>query len=469
MESAAPQFRVLFILIDGIADNGIRDLGMKTPLQYGNFAHFNALSMGGLNGLHDPVQSGLACGSDTAHMSMFSYDPFKLYNGRGAYESMGSGIPMDYNEVAFKSNFAFMRDDTGIVEHRRVDRHFEQWGLDICNDLNNVQIPGYEKDYKVTVLHATEHRCGIKITGPNLSADITGTDPIVDNKPLRKAEAIDKSNPDAVKTADIVNKFSEAIRERLNSHPTNKQRKAEGKAYTNVVLLRGCGARLKVDSLKDKQGMKGFLIAPTAVIAGIGITFGIDVKKAKGATGYYDSDYMSKAAVAIENITKGEYDFGFVHIKGVDDSGHDGSYKIKLDLLKRIDDMVAKILKELKNDEEKTNHKVKYVIVFTGDHTTPIVNKEHSYEPVPVVITTVASAYFAALSKAGISTTDIHSIDKALCTMRDGVEKYNEVDACNGSLGRFQGSEMMGLIRSFKEACAKCVMDLTSAKQPYFT
>eukprot|EP00826_Nyctotherus_ovalis_P004929 TRINITY_DN11097_c0_g1_i1.p1 TRINITY_DN11097_c0_g1~~TRINITY_DN11097_c0_g1_i1.p1 ORF type:complete len:469 (+),score=131.99 TRINITY_DN11097_c0_g1_i1:112-1518(+) len=461
----SPEFRVLYILVDGIADNGVKAYGMKTPLQHGDFQHFNALAAGGLNGLHDPVQSGLACGSDTAHMSMFSYDPFKLYNGRGAYESMGSGIQMDYNEIAFKCNFAYINDDTGNVERRRVDRDFTSWGLDLCKDLNGMQIPGYEKDYKVTVLHATEHRCGVKISGANLSCEITGTDPIFDNKPLRSAKAIKESNKDAVKTADIVNKLSEGIRARLRAHPINVKRKAEGKAYTNVVLLRGCGARLKVEGLKEKQGMKGFMIAPTAVIAGIGMTFGIDIKIAEGATGYYDSDYVSKARVALENMTSGEYDFGFLHIKGVDDSGHDGNLGMKSELLRRIDDMVGTLIAQLKKDEAKQGHKVKYAVLLTGDHTTPVEVKEHSYEPVPIVISTVASAYLARYSLNEIKAAkDINPIDKALCMMRDGVNKYSELDACEGSLGRFQGSEMMGMIRRFKEACCKCIADTLKAE-----
>jgi 2,3-bisphosphoglycerate-independent phosphoglycerate mutase len=31
----------------------------------------------GVNGLSDPVEPGLACGSDTAHMNIFGYDPRK--------------------------------------------------------------------------------------------------------------------------------------------------------------------------------------------------------------------------------------------------------------------------------------------------------------------------------------------------------------------------------------------------------
>ena len=31
----------------------------------------------GLNGQMDPVEPGLACGSDTAHLNIFGYDPRK--------------------------------------------------------------------------------------------------------------------------------------------------------------------------------------------------------------------------------------------------------------------------------------------------------------------------------------------------------------------------------------------------------
>ena len=52
----------------------------------------NRLALNGICGLHDPVQAGLSCGSDTAHMSIFGNNPLNLYNGRGAFESIGTGI-----------------------------------------------------------------------------------------------------------------------------------------------------------------------------------------------------------------------------------------------------------------------------------------------------------------------------------------------------------------------------------------
>ena len=67
----------------------------------------------------DPVETGLACGSDTAHMNIFSYNPFRFYKGRGSFETIGSGIPMDFDEIGFKCNFSLMEQE--IVTKRRAD------------------------------------------------------------------------------------------------------------------------------------------------------------------------------------------------------------------------------------------------------------------------------------------------------------------------------------------------------------
>ena len=76
-------------------------------------------------------------------------------------------------DIAFKSNFAYINDETDIVERRRVDREFNHWGLELCKVVDNIVIPGYE-GYKVSCEHATEHRCGIRVSGPGMTYHISG-------------------------------------------------------------------------------------------------------------------------------------------------------------------------------------------------------------------------------------------------------------------------------------------------------
>lgn len=100
-QQAAPE-RIAFVLIDGLADIQIPALGNLTPLEAANTPTMDAIAglvstcffqigiwqetdsrhtkalvsaAAGLNGLLDPVEPGLACGSDTAHLSIFGYDP----------------------------------------------------------------------------------------------------------------------------------------------------------------------------------------------------------------------------------------------------------------------------------------------------------------------------------------------------------------------------------------------------------
>lgn len=74
----------------------------------------------------------------------------------------------------------------------------------------------------------------------------------------------------------MVNELSAEIKKVLESHPLNAQRAAEGKNVANCVLLRGCGCRIRVPSFQDKHGMRPCLVAPTKIIAGLGMSFGID-------------------------------------------------------------------------------------------------------------------------------------------------------------------------------------------------
>ena len=103
---------------------------------------------------------------------------------------MGAGVEMSKDDIAFKCNFSFINDETNIVERRRVARDFE-WGIPLCDALNDLKIPGYE-EYIVKCEYATEHRCGLKVTGKGLSSLITGSDPLKDNRELLLCKPLDE-------------------------------------------------------------------------------------------------------------------------------------------------------------------------------------------------------------------------------------------------------------------------------------
>ena len=185
----------------------------------------------------------------------------------------------------------------------------------------------------------------------------------------------------------------------------------------------------------ELHGGRAFAVAPTAIIAGLAESIGMEVKRVEGATGDYRTDVSAKGAEAVRLLTgeggdaggehEGEYTFGFVHVKAVDDAGHDKSLTRKVEWLEKVDVMIGEVVEELK---KRGVNRTRYVVVVTGDHSTPVRGGDHSCEPVPVVVAEVGGH----MQGTGV-----------------GVKAFDEVECSQGVLGRFPGSELMGLIARF--------------------
>ncbi|KAF9624778.1 hypothetical protein IFM89_013859 [Coptis chinensis] len=482
-----PKERVAFVLIDGLGDVSLPRFGYRTPLQVAKTPNLDAIASAGVNGLMDPVEAGLACGSDTAHLSLLGYDPRVYYRGRGAFESMGAGLAMSPGDIAFKSNFATWDDKTGIVTSRRADRHFEEEGPIFCAALDGMKLPSYP-GYEVRVRYATEHRCGVVVKGPKLSGNISGTDPLKDNRLLLKVEPLDDTD-EAKHTAAVVNEVSKEISQILVSHPLNAKRAAEGKTIANVVLLRGCGIRIEVPPFEKKHGLWPCMVAPTKIIAGLGLSLGLDILEAPGATGDYRTLLTSKAIAIAKALSApvqpcplvfvpGEedhkpgrvdgYDFGFLHIKAIDDAGHDKASIFKVKGLEAVDQAIGQLARLLWEAESTGNFR--YSLCITGDHSTPVEYGDHSFEPVPFALCRLQNFVNAVGGEAIVMGTSLEPFplpkvepDEDLRELKveeqisktgrgfsgDSVREFSEIAAARGCLGRFPGGEMMGIIKTF--------------------
>lgn len=489
VNSEEPKRRVAFILIDGVGDISLPRFGYKTPLQVANIPNLDAIASAGINGLMDPVEVGLACGSDTAHLSLLGYDPRVYYHGRGAFESMGAGLAMSPGDIAFKSNFATIDESTGIVTSRRADRHFEEEGPVLCAALDGMKLPSFPQ-YEVRVRYATEHRCGVVVKGPKLSGNISGTDPLKDNRLLLQAQPLDDSD-EAKHTAAVVNELSKEISRILVGHPVNARRAEEGKNIANIVLLRGCGIRIEVSPFENIHGLWPCMVAPTKIIAGLGLSLGIDILEAPGATGDYRTLLTSKASAIARALSApsnscpnvfvpGEdehkpgrpdgYDFGFLHIKAIDDAGHDKASVFKAKGLEAVDKAIGQLAKLLWQAESAGDFQ--YYICVTGDHSTPVEYGDHSFEPVPFALCRLKDFVGAVggeshLSNISLDPFPLPTVEPGedlvdACRSQeekhekqgrafkgDTVFEFNEIAAARGILGRFTGSEMMEIIKAF--------------------
>lgn len=258
------------------------------------------------------------------------------------------------------------------------------------------------------------------------------------------------------------------MRDVLRHHPLNMERIRQGKLPANVVLLRGCGSLLELETFRERHGLRGCMVAPTKIIAGLGKSVGMEVLEVAGATGDYRSDFRAKAARMVRALTnrpdEGEsdvsdtYDFGFLHIKAVDDASHDRDMPLKVACLEVVDAMVGQLVRALRDAGADD-----VVLGITGDHSTPVEFGDHSHEPVPVVMSTVRDVV-EVISDAVLDEVSLKALplpeellgmtsddridaffswkrgfDTGRATKHDTVAALSELDGAKGCLGRFPG------------------------------
>lgn len=386
------------IVCDGMGD---RLTGGRTPLESAVKPNMDKIASEGICGIMDTVRAGIRPGSDTSHLSLFGYDPLKVYTGRGPFEAAGAGLELEEGDIAFRCNFATMEDNK-IID-RRAGR--TEYGLsELAEEIAKIKIRGVDLLFK----RCAGHRAVLVLRGKGLSPKVMDTDPDRDNVPPSESIPLDNS-PNSRKTAKILNEFTKKTKEILSDHPINKERVSQGMMPANIILSRGGGIKPQLEGFEKRYGIKAVCISGTTLIKGVCRSIGMDIIDVEGATGHIDSNIGAKVEAAIEAIDR--YDFIFIHIKGTDEASHDGRFDLKEKMIERIDsEVVGPIIYGVKDA----------TIVLTADHSTPLSIRQHSADPVPVAI-----------------LGDVRT---------DDVKRFTERDCAKGGLCRIRGPELMDII-----------------------
>ncbi|MBU0476920.1 phosphoglycerate mutase, partial [Patescibacteria group bacterium] len=111
--------KIILIVIDGLGDRPIPELGDKTPLESAQTPNLDWLAKEGICGLVETFKFAKEIPhSDTAHLALFGYDPKIYYLGRGPYEAAGIGMDLKKGDVALRANFAAVDNNLKIIDRR---------------------------------------------------------------------------------------------------------------------------------------------------------------------------------------------------------------------------------------------------------------------------------------------------------------------------------------------------------------
>ena len=363
--------KYIIILIDGMADYRISELGDRTPLQYAKTPVLDGLAISSEMGTVRTIPEGMAPGSDTANLSVLGYDPRKYHTGRSSFEAVSLGINLSKDDVIFRCNLVTLSGENNYTDRIMIDYSAgeiptsQAWVLieyiGIRLQTDNIRFyPGLS--YRNIIVWKNGFDKNI-LTPPH---------DILDKK---IADFLPKG-PGSGVLLDMMVK-SESL---LKEHTVNKERIKKSLNPANSIWIWGESRKPALDSFYEKYKLKGSIISAVDLIKGIGILGGLEVVKVRGATGTIHTNFKGKTNAAIKELSVGR-DFVYLHLEAADECSHQGNVRDKVKSIEIIDREVIKPIKEALDRSG-----IDYRMMILPDHYTPISLRTHTSEPVPFMI-----------------------------------------------------------------------------------
>ena len=411
----------IFVIIDGVSDKPCRNLEGNTPLESAQKPNLDNLTENGTLGFMYPLKKESIPDSDTAITSILGYKPFM--ESRGVLEAIGAGINFTRGDLILRTNFATIDNfENKKLIDRRAGRTLTKGQIkEISNSINKNQ----KLDHRFEYIPTQEHR-GLLIIRGGFSDNISNTDPKyefitkTDSKVLFSKPLDDEENSQL--SADLVNNITKKIYDLLEFHPVNLERKKKGLLPANILLFRDAGNE-KPDFRKIKRKWAAFAYTPLA--KGISISCGMDLEKVekpeiKGLDFYAQQEkFLKKIAQKAKKFTLKKlksHECLFIHFMETDLPGHDNKPLEKTKMIEILDKEFFSCLKDLKEKDLE--------IIITSDHTTACSQKQHTSDPVPLLV---------------YGRIDKRSKKKII----DETNSFTEEQAKTGALREIYGKEFM--------------------------
>jgi 2,3-bisphosphoglycerate-independent phosphoglycerate mutase len=381
--------KLALIVLDGLGDLAIGGPDSSTPLEAAHTPNLDALTKNAAQGRMIPVAPGITPGSGPGHLGLFGYDPLEFEVGRGVIEALGLGLTLKPGDVCARANFCTL-NAKGLVTDRRAGRI----ATEICEELCDILAKKIKKigDTEVIIKAGKEHRFVVIFRGKGLEGPLTDSDPNREGLPIATVKPTNAKSAKQKKAAKLVADFYKAALPLLA-----KQKPANG------FLMRGIAHQPAIPTFEQRYGLRAAAIAVYPMYKGLAQLVGMT--KIEGPQTI--AEQFERYVAEYDN-----YDYFFIHYKYTDKAGEDGNFEAKRKAIEDLDAALP-ILLAKKPD----------VLAITGDHSTPVSMKGHSWHPQPVLL-----------------TSD--------CSGSDKLERFTETGANMGSLGVFEAKYLMRLMQA---------------------
>lgn len=365
-----PDVKKIVIVGGGMADYPVKKLGGKTPLMVARTPALDRIAWEGRCGQFVTVEADMPPGSEVANLTILGYDPHECFQGRGVLEAASQGVTLGPRDISMRCNLITVYD--GRIKSHSAGHIPTEEGRQLIAEiqarLGNPIVrfhPGSSYRHLIVLSQGSP---AIECSPPH---DHVG-------RPISEI-MIKARNPEANLTADLLNELIVRSYPILHKHPVNQARLKEDKDEANYIWPWSPGRRPVMAKLKERFGISAAVVSAVDLIRGIGIYAGMDVIRAPGATGLWDTDYESKADACFEALA--DHDFVYCHVDAPNEAGHNKDVDLKV---KAIEDFDQRLVGRLLNALEEKG--IPAVLAVLSDHLTPVEYGNHVLGPVPAVI-----------------------------------------------------------------------------------